>query len=191
MQRLGVPAADQKRHTICNCFYMVVLCSMSSVITPPIVPDHGQRSRAYSSGSCPCEDPSPVMIAPCTAAPYSRSSGLVGLFGSLLLENSPRCPWIHEVVHASSFDACSKQRARVPMPSKRESISMVTCVRRECALHVRIGVQPPMLLVACKVLAAILRLESYMKESPRHRQPSLPSAYRCSVFSLERCHLQW
>ena len=33
---------------------------------------------------------------------------------------------------------------------------MVTCERRECALHARIGVQPPMLLVACKVLAAIL-----------------------------------
>ena len=70
-----------------------------------------------------------MMIPPCTRSiTTTASSGLRDLFGS----------WCGEVVHAKLLDACSKQRARVPMTSERESISMqsvqVTCHCSCCEL---------------------------------------------------------
>ena len=69
---------------------IVVFLSMSFVITPPAVSkpmDNGVTSKSKRSWTA--EDPSPVRIAACTAAPYATaSSGLMDLFGSLPLKNS-------------------------------------------------------------------------------------------------------
>eukprot|EP00427_Karlodinium_veneficum_P021305 CAMPEP_0169098666 /NCGR_PEP_ID=MMETSP1015-20121227/20161_1 /TAXON_ID=342587 /ORGANISM="Karlodinium micrum, Strain CCMP2283" /LENGTH=59 /DNA_ID=CAMNT_0009159527 /DNA_START=253 /DNA_END=432 /DNA_ORIENTATION=- len=59
-------------------------------MTPPAVSkpiDKGVTSN--NKRSCTCEEPSPVRIAACTAAPKATaSSGLMDLHGSLPLKNS-------------------------------------------------------------------------------------------------------
>merc|ERR1740139_683828 len=76
---------------VCAFFVgMVVFRSISLVITPPAVSrpmDKGVTSS--KSRSCTCDEPSPVKIAACTAAPKATaSSGLMDLQGSLPLQNS-------------------------------------------------------------------------------------------------------
>jgi molecular chaperone DnaK (HSP70) len=63
----------------------LLLLDVTPAVSKPI--DNGVTSRRRRS--CTCDEPSPVRIAACTAAPKATaSSGLMDLFGSLPLKNS-------------------------------------------------------------------------------------------------------
>mmetsp|Transcript_110152 Transcript_110152/g.284650 ORF Transcript_110152/g.284650 Transcript_110152/m.284650 type:complete len:210 (+) Transcript_110152:528-1157(+) len=110
---------------VCPFFVgMVVFRSMSLVITPPAVSnpiDSGVTSK--SSKSCTCEEPSPVRIAACTAAPKATaSSGLMDLHGSLPLKNS----WIIDCTLGMRVDPPTRTTSctlRLSMPLSRRHFS--------------------------------------------------------------------